>query len=263
MKNVYSQSEISSATSDGGGGESSISYILETGALWKDKIKHAKIIFYLPNASGYEEDNTYSLFYLGGYQPPIPSGIHKLFFKSSIRCSRTYKNHDSLVCEWDFNNFEPTENIYVSWGSEPASMYVNSKDLMCDIEGDDTISSSLRKNKEEFFNEMQNEKVFYSYIIVLAESKLCIHNVEEINQEMDELVKEKIEIFKNEMEGVVPRFLINSLYALKGYKFSKPEWSKFYKQFAWYKPVTDKPEFSQKEKDWIAKLTKLGKETTK
>lgn len=50
-----------------------------------------------------------------------------------------------------------------------------------------------------------------------------------------------------------------ALYALKGYKFDKPELLKFYKKFLWYKPVTKNPEFSQEEKELLQKLDKLEK----
>ncbi|MBI5555520.1 MAG: YARHG domain-containing protein, partial [Elusimicrobia bacterium] len=44
---------------------------------------------------------------------------------------------------------------------------------------------------------------------------------------------------------------------------NKPEWSKFYENFKWYKPVTDKPEFSQEEQGYIEKLSKLEQENIK
>ncbi len=123
---------------------------------------------------------------------------------------------------------------------------------MQSIESSDV--SNLANKNDKFFYEMRSLKTFYSYVTALAQMKVFVQSADSAYTYEDMPGKQKL---------ISPRFLINSLYALKGYKFNKPEWSKFYRNFKWYKPITDKPEFSQEEKDLIERLTKLEKENVK
>lgn len=233
ITNTYNQS-INNGGSTDGTSSNSIDYILKTGVLWTGNIERASIVFYLKDADGY--DNSY-LFSNNSY-----NRIFKAYITLSPMSSRIYSENDYLVVKWDFKNFKPTENIAVSWGMEHAQ--IGSADLMNSTESGD---EELNKRKEKFFDEMQNERIFRSYIIALAKGNLFVPS------------KEEIEAFGDNRESLgEPRILINSLYALKGYKFTKPELLTFYKKFSWYKPIIKNPEFSQEEKDLITQLNKLA-----
>ncbi|MBI5555998.1 MAG: hypothetical protein HY920_09160, partial [Elusimicrobia bacterium] len=211
VKNVYNQSEISSATSAGGGGESSISYILETGALWKDKIKNARIVFYL-DADCYDTFVFCPGFYGCGTQ------FQKNYFTSTIAFSKISKKDKKFEYEWIFKNWEPKENLSVSWGSKPTSIYeitpIDSNKLLGDI-------NKISDKYKNFFVEMQNSNTLYRYVIALTECKLFAPT-EQFERDWGMLFGDLKINSENDQREIDTRFLINSLYALKGYKFNKP-----------------------------------------
>ena len=50
------------------------------------------------------------------------------------------------------------------------------------------------------------------------------------------------------------RFLINSLFALKGYAFGTPKWQQLYGRFEWYEGVTKDPPFLPEARELIEQL---------
>lgn len=50
------------------------------------------------------------------------------------------------------------------------------------------------------------------------------------------------------------QFLINSIYALNGYRFKSQEWIDYFSRFKWYDPHTNEPNFCEEEERLIREL---------
>lgn len=237
IKDVYNQ-QTNYGSEVGGRNISELDYVLKTGASWKDKIDHAKIIFYIPASQ------TYYVF--------SPSNLcnkfSRYYFTSNIPPSKA----SDKMCEWDFNDFKPNEDLHCEWGSSPVGLGWDFNKLTADIIRQDGAISDEYK---VFILEMQNESTFYSYIKALAQAKLYIQSPGKGQTWEDYYIKE--------LENINCRFIINSLFALKGYKFSNPGWSEFYKQFRWYKPffseakIKGNSNFNDQEKTMLANLQRV------
>ena len=62
---------------------------------------------------------------------------------------------------------------------------------------------------------------------------------------------------KTKVASVYAQFLINSIYALHGYKFKNEKWTNIFSRFSWYKPETSsisEKDFSAEENAMIKRL---------
>ena len=64
---------------------------------------------------------------------------------------------------------------------------------------------------------------------------------------------------KTKVAATYAQFLINSIYAIHGYKFKDDKWVKIFSRFSWYKPKSSfvsENEFSMEEQNMINHLKK-------
>ena len=82
----------------------------------------------------------------------------------------------------------------------------------------------------------------------------------------EDFTKEIVEIYegsfvrtqkKTEVSKIYAQYLINSIYALHGYKFKNQKWADMFSQFSWYKPETSsvsEKDFTPEENAMIKRL---------
>lgn len=230
VTNVYHQ-EPSYSGNNSGLQSQKIRYLLKTGALWKSKIESANFTFYIEKSPPHK-------FY--EYLPDLDSktqnyrgAFQKYFLECQPKNAVIEENNRFFICRWSFKNLDPKENIEINWGYRTFNLDLTLLEKLNDqIRRKET--KKLTAKYPSFFKEMQNKQAYLEYIFSLSK---C----------------ETTNGF-NEQTRVNPRFLINSIYALRGYKFLQTEWTDFFKQFQWYTPATGAPEFTYQEKKMIENL---------
>jgi hypothetical protein len=200
-----------------------ITYILKTGSLWKDTIKLCDIYFYLPDDY---YNNGYGIYRNGLYYPSInalPTNNQTLFL---------IDQGTNLIkrIEWHFTNIKPNFDINVTWKN---NQFAFTKDY--EIPLDD----STFKNKDEL-------KSFIYY------------GNKNIN---DYTVKHMLSWGFSPKDQI--RFLINSMYALKDYKFKNNiHWRNLFEKYSWYNPTNEQPLFNFYEESILSNLVKFNKMLT-
>ena len=235
VTNIYHQ-EPNSSSNVTGIDNNELQYIFKSGALWQGKIARANFHFYLDN-NYHRFDKVYE-YIPSEYLPnkDYRGQFNRFYIEAQPQMTQLSDDGRYFSCQWRFTEIEPNTEITVKWGIKivtpdlktlaALNVAINQKNL-----------TGLDQRYNAFFTEMQDRHTYNDYTIALATCKTQGN-------------------FKPGVK-LSARFLINSIYALKGYRFTSPEWSGFYQLFKWYQPQTDKPIFTEQENGLIKGLLKL------
>lgn len=235
VTNIYNQAPNSFADNIGNSNKH-IKYILKTGAAWKSDIDKANLHFYL-DVNQFSKKNYEYLENIDLDESSYKGEFLKFYIHSNYKTTTISNKGDYYLCQWNLSNIEPDKDLEVDWGYRTYNL--NTKELISLIQSvkGKQIANDLLQYKV-FFEEMQDARVYYDYIIALSKCKLSSGFSEGNNLDK--------------------AFLINSLYALKGYKFNNTEWTDYFNLFKWYNANNTSPWFSYEEKDIIEKLLKVN-----
>ncbi len=92
------------------------------------------------------------------------------------------------------------------------------------------IDEKLLYNSVKYINDDMNEESIESYLDQLY-VEVCRRDIKQIETH----------------RSILARYYLNTIYAYNGYAFSNKDWNDFYSSFAWYKPTTKTPEFTEEE----------------
>lgn len=231
-------------------------YILSTGSSWAKVIKKATIIFH----SSFEYWSLYDIPY--GIWHLDEMSYHRVYFSYEPVSIIYDKAKEESVVTWVLENIEPKKEWIASYdyagGGVPLyrtdsySILVNLlwdelikipeyKEVLYNKAGNRTINRS-RDDIENNVIPKMSAKEFYDDIVVFT-------------------YKSAFTEFqpKTKVAATYAQFLINSIYAIHGYKFKDDKWTKIFSRFSWYKPksssVSEK-DFSIEEQDMINYLKK-------
>lgn len=224
-----------------------ITYILKSGAGWKDVIKDAKIIFKM-NAEKdlyFRLDTFITKKFISGFGEP---GYYRLVtLKEGWEFSPEPTNIDygknTLI--WEFKNIEPDFNINLMKTE-------NEFDLISAFEFSeylDTLSSYIisndTKNFNIYYNKLCKQKDLFK--ITKEYSKMLYEQYGK-----DILREHRTDDFSKYINQT--RHIINAYAALNGYEFSNKMWYKMFKLFDWYNPKTKNPVYDTIQKTNIDSL---------
>ena len=239
ISNSYNQKPVI-RTSGGILGDFTLEYILKTGATWKSPIGHSIIKFVLD----------IPMYGLDGYY--FPTEFAKASIEVTPKPLKITHTNGTAIIEWDYKNFTPSKDIKVEWRYKPIlhSIFYYVERMIA--ENNPYLMFSF-----DYENNIDNGQALKDF--------QNIYNFERFVQLIENILL-KQDDFENggwlvsSGNGEIYRFLINCKMALKGYKFKKTFWQKYFAQFKWYKPETDEPVFSEEEKKVIDILVKKGQE---
>lgn len=216
--------------------ENFVNYILKTGASWAHTIGDAKIVIYIPKTPFYK------------YYESL--GSRMFYLKTSGGAPLILQNYSEYVVYYHFRNYEPREDIkvefgytgyYNSYASPDANFYDSA---VYAVTNRANYSSATGLN--EYIGYYQNRDIFTEMLKSLAN-----YNISNFKLMQTETVPAWIQGYAY----LAPyRFVINSYYALYGYKFSNEAWLAFFKKFEWYRPTTTEPGFSAADRRIIDAL---------
>ena len=232
-------------------------YVLTTGSSWANVIKSATIIFH----SKLKE------FCWESYKYP---SIWMLDDMSYYSCSFSYepksivydKAKDETVITWVLKNIKPekdwkagiTTSVYrvPLETSDAYDVIVNVlwdelikipeyKEVLDRKWMDRSVTYTLKYLEKELIPELTAEK-FYKDVVVFTYERAFTEFQP-----------------KTKVASVYAQFLINSIYALHGYKFKNQKWTDIFSRFSWYNPETSsisEKDFSVEEQNMINHLKK-------
>lgn len=222
------------------------SYVLSTGSSWYSTIAKATIIFHSKYKyqwiKYYVEEN-----YKRNYIWDIDSMTYHWGYFSYKPTSIKYdKKNKETVLTWVLENIEPRKeweateyrsSIHSPDGGIQEFAYVLIKDELFKIPGYSNDSKWWLDDEyldsDWGYTEFANKEKFYAWVRKLYESGFT------------ELQP------KTKVAGVYAQLLINSIYAIHGYKFKNESWTQKFSKFAWYEPTTSEisdADFSIEEK---------------
>lgn len=206
ISNNYYQSPDNSTESGIGLESYRLTYILTTGASWKDNIEKADFYFYLNNFNYYRIHAAGIILCYWSIHPTNNLTI-------------TLLSNGSALLEWHFQNLKPDFDIDIFWKSD-----------LCQVASEED---------KRFIDKMQDKGLFYDFLT-------NIYN---------QFYKSGYVSFYE--DNIIPyaRFIINSIYACKNYKFDNKSWLNYFMLFKWYKPELKQITLSDKENDMIRKLS--------
>lgn len=239
-----------------GHGEKSWTYVLSTGSSWAKVIKKATIIFH--STSKYW--TTYNLHH----------SIWNLDEMSYKQCFSSYKpvsiiydkTKKESVITWILENIEPkkewTAGIVTAGYITPLEDS-NAYSVIVNLLWDELIK--IPEYKEVLENKGFDRTVNYTleYIVQDVIPKMSAKEF------YDDIVVFTYESAftefqpKTKVAATYAQFLINSIYALHGYKFKDEKWTNIFSRFSWYKPATSsisEKDFSPEEQKIINHLKK-------
>lgn len=230
VTNVYYQEPIRSATA-GYSGNSTIKYILTTGALWKSNIEKANITFYI-DKSVPNKVYSYMPKDYAGETEEYEGAFIKDYVKSAPNYTKVEEYENYYLYTWSLQNIEPQQDIEFSWGFTREELDLKMLSDIIKRINQKQVGIAYEKYKD-FFIEMQRKMTYSDYIRAVSECK--------INKGIKRL-------------DIPAQFLINSIYALNGYQFKSQEWTDYFSRFKWYDPNTNEPNLSKAEKRLIQEL---------
>ena len=241
-----------------GWGAETWTYVLTTGSSWANVIKSATIIFH----SNLKEFRWESYKY--------PFTIWMLDDMSYYSCRFSYepksivydKAKDETVITWVLKNIKPekdwkagiTTSVYrvPLETSDAYDVIVNVlwdelikipeyKEVLDRKWMDRSVTYTLKYLEKELIPELTAEK-FYKDVVVFTYERAFTEFQP-----------------KTKVASVYAQFLINSIYALHGYKFKNQKWTDIFSRFSWYNPETSsisEKDFSAEEQNMINHLKK-------
>lgn len=241
-------------------------YVLTTGSSWANVIKTAEIIFHSKNIylwplnteSFKNMDTEYIVEYVLYNETPSVLNLEK-FRLEGVSCSYPPASvfydakNDEVKVIWKLINIKPKENWKVVLnGYDRYDFPIN------------WITPFLLKD-EPVLDNLYNHK-FLELGEYRKDFKMTPYEDFVKTFSKEDFTKEIVEIYegsfvrtqkKTEISKIYAQYLINSIYALHGYKFKNQKWTDMFSQFSWYKPETSsisEKNFTPEENAMIKRL---------
>ena len=231
-------------------------YVLTTGSSWANVIKSATIIFHSKLKEFCWESYKY------------PFTIWMLDDMSYYSCSFSYepksivydKAKDETVITWVLKNIKPEKNWKAGITTSLFRVPLESSDaydVIVNVLWDELVK--IPEYKEVLDRKMMEKSVTTS--VNYLEKKLIPKlTAEEFYKDIVVFTYERAFTEfqpKTKVASTYAQFLINSIYALHGYKFKNEKWTNIFSRFSWYKPETSsisEKDFSVEENVIIKRL---------
>ena len=241
-----------------GWGRETWEYVLTTGSSWANVIKSATIIFHSKLKEFCWESYKY------------PFTIWMLDDMSYYSCSFSYepksivydKAIDETVITWVLKNIKPEKNWKASITTALYCVPLESSDaydVIVNVLWDELVK--IPEYKEVLDRKMMEKSVTYT-VNYLEKELIPELTAEEFYKDVVVFTYERAFTEfqpKTKVASTYAQFLINSIYALHGYKFKNEKWANIFSRFSWYKPVNSiisEKEFSDEEQAIINHLEK-------
>ena len=231
------------------------SYILSTGSSWYSTIAKATIIFHSKYKyqwiKYYVEEN-----YKRNYIWDIDNMTYHWGYFSYKPTSIKYdKKNKETVLTWVLENIEPRKEWEVTeYRSSIRSPDDEIQEFAYDLVKDELFKIPGYNNDSKWwlddeyrnnsasdwgYKELGNKEKFYVWVRKLYESGFTEFQP------------------KTKVAGVYAQLLINSIYAIHGYRFKNESWAQKFSKFDWYEPATSEisdADFSIEEKLMLKRL---------
>jgi hypothetical protein len=160
------------------------------------------------------------------------------------------QNFTEYIVYYHFRNYEPHDDIKIEFGYTGYNNYCVSPDAnfyeSAMIVITNGLNYSVAPGLNEYVGYYQNRDTFSEMLKTLANYNLLNYKL---------MQTESVPAWIQGYAYLAPyRCLINSYYALYGYKFTSEAWLTFFKKFEWYRPTTTEPSFSTADRRIIETL---------
>lgn len=229
-------------------------YVLTTGSSWANVIKSATIIFHSKLKEFCWESYKY------------PFTIWMLDDMSYYSCSFSYepksivydKAKDETVITWVLKNIKPEKNWKAGITTSLFRVPLESSDaydVIVNVLWDELVK--IPEYKEVLDRKWMDKSVTKS-VNYLEKELIPKLTAEEFYKDIVVFTYERAFTEfqpKTKVAFTYAQFLINSIYALHGYKFKNEKWTNIFSRFSWYKPETS----SISEKNFTAEENAMVK----
>lgn len=217
-----------------------IKYVLRSGATWAGPIGDAKIAIYIP------KNRELMRLEAGG------AFVSRFYIETGNTSPIILQSGREYVLYWHYRDVKPDFDIEVKYGYPARNGFAPDCNLFNQFSGltnAGILNTLLNQNLKLFlrcYADEDGQETYLEDIYYLARYNLT-------NQAF--IMHESIPAWVQGSVHIIPyRFLINSIYACYGYKFSNSCWQTYFEKFVWYRPITDSITLRAEDQDLVNRL---------